>query len=94
MYLARYLHNGRLCYQIRRSLKTAEGYTHESLVELGMDPTAFIIYPGGNSFYIDESIEEALDALNVVRSEDALEDLFWPFVRPDIRDALESFKNR
>ena len=64
------------------------------LFDLGTDPGRFIVYPGGNSFYIHESIEERLNALNVNPEPHEVEDIFWRFLDPDIQRALEAFRNR
>jgi hypothetical protein len=52
------------------------------------------VYPGGNSFYIHESIQERLNSLNIYPKVDELEDIFWCFLDPDIRRSLETFRNR
>jgi hypothetical protein len=64
------------------------------LFDLGTDPARFIVYPGGNSFYIHESVEERLNALNVYPEHHEVEDIFWCFLDPDIQRALETFRNR
>jgi hypothetical protein len=63
-------------------------------MELGADPTRYIIYPGGNAFYIDEVIEDRLLELGAGESLDELEDIFWRFVQPEIRHVLEPFRCR
>ncbi|MEA3232279.1 MAG: J domain-containing protein [Thermodesulfobacteriota bacterium] len=69
-------------------------YHHRDLFELGFNPSEFIVYPGGNAYYIDEVVEERLDQLGVETQQDELDDLFWPYVKPRIRRAVESFRQR
>ncbi len=61
-------------------------------MDLGTNPEDFIEYPGGNSFYIGEDLQEALDAKGVEYSDDALEALFIPFLDPEIRRVVEMFE--
>ena len=94
MYLARHIINGRPHYSIRQSYQDDDNYLSRELFDLGPDPTDYIVYPGGNSFYIDEAVTDRFDAMNVNFEDDVLEDIFWPFVRPDIRRALDGFRRR
>ncbi|MFH1153950.1 MAG: J domain-containing protein [Pseudomonadota bacterium] len=97
MYIARHRRNRSLCYFIRRSLQVGGQYIHQELMSLGPDPARFVIYPGGNAFYIDETISQALKALedqSISVDSDTLEALFWPFIRPDIKRAVETFSSR
>jgi hypothetical protein len=64
------------------------------LIDLGPDPSRFLIYPGGNSFYIDETIEDRINTLGKKADPDKLEDIFWRFLRPEIKRALEPFRSR
>jgi hypothetical protein len=64
------------------------------LVDLGLDPGSYIIYPGGNSFYIDPVVEDRLLDIGARIDPDELEDIFWPFVHPEIRRVLEPFRTR
>jgi len=86
--------NGAACYYIRESYPEEGYFLSRDLIDLGPDPGRFIIYPGGNSFYIDEFIEDRIHKLGIKFDSDALEDIFWPFLRPDIRRALEPFRSR
>jgi hypothetical protein len=62
---------------------------------LGADPDRFfIIYPGGNSFYIDDVIEDRINDLGKKVDQDKLEDIFWRFLHPEIRRVLEPFRSR
>lgn len=94
MYVAQKKINGAACYYIRESYPEEGYFLSRDLIDLGPDPGRFIIYPGGNSFYIDEFIEDRIHKLGIKFDSDALEDIFWPFLRPDIRRALEPFRSR
>jgi hypothetical protein len=64
------------------------------LYDLGPDPGSFVIYPGGNSFYLDQDMVETIEqrGRNVQYTE--LENIFWPFVEFSIRRKLQGFHNR
>lgn len=94
MYLAQKKIKGRTHYAIRESYRQNRMFLSRDLFDLGTDPARFIVYPGGNSFYIHESIEEQLNALNIFPEHHEVEDIFWRFLDPEIRRALEIFRNR
>jgi hypothetical protein len=94
LYLASKKINGQLHYLIRESYQKKDVLLSRDLVELGTDPTQFIIYPGGNAFYIAEVIEDRLLELGAGEKLDELEDIFWRFVQPEIRRVLEPFRSR
>lgn len=94
MYLAQTTVNGQTHYSIRESYLHQNQFLSRNLFDIGTDPGQYIVYPGGNSFYIHESIEEQLNDLDVYPKDDELEDIFWRFLDPTIRRALETFRNR
>ena len=94
MYLAFEKINGKTHYFIRESYRLENQFLSRDLLELGLDPGGYIIYPGGNSFYIDQVVEERLSAKGASVDPDELEDIFWPFVQPEIRRVLEPFRAR
>ena len=94
MYLASKKINGELHYVIRETYQKEDVLLSRDLMELGADPAQFIIYPGGNAFYIDEKIEERLIELGAGDKLDKLENIFWRFIRPEIRRVLEPFRRR
>jgi hypothetical protein len=96
MYLARVKKNNRISYQIRQSVRDPHRRVliSRTLMQLGEDPGAYIVYPGGNAFYIREDVEEALERQQVSYAYDELEELFWPFVDPEIRFKLGPFMDR
>jgi hypothetical protein len=94
VYLARYQHQGRTRYAIRESYEAEDILRSRHLIDLGTDPGDHVRYPGGNAFYIHEAIEDQLRALGVAYDMDELDDIFWPFIHPDIRKAQAYFRRR
>jgi len=94
LYLAQTTVHGQTHYSIRESYLHQNRFLSRNLFDIGTDPAQYIVYPGGNSFYIHESIEEQLNDLEVYPKDDELEDIFWRFLDPAIRRALETFRNR
>lgn len=96
MYLAEHTIKGRKKYVIRISQYNPEVNCWQSrdLFDLGRSPGEFIEYPGGNAFYIKESVCEQLCDQGIVYDSYELEELFWPFIRRDIRQKIEPFHSR
>ena len=94
MYLAQKQIKGETFYFIRESYPTGDYFLSRDLIDLGPDPGRFIIYPGGNSFYIDEIIEDRIIGLGHKADPDRLEDIFWRFLHPEIRRVLAPFRSR
>jgi hypothetical protein len=94
MYLASVTEGGRRQYYIRESYLSGGVYRHRDLFALGRAPGRFIVYPGGNSFYVDETVEDAIRGRGIEASQEDLEAIFWPFVDPEIRYRLEPFRRQ
>jgi hypothetical protein len=94
MYLACTDDCGKRRYRIRESYRHEDGYRFRDLFDLGAEPDRFIVYPGGNAFYIEPEVEEGIAAYGGQAGADDIEDIFWPFLRPDIRSKLEPFRDR
>lgn len=94
MYLAREFNGHQARYYLRESYRDEHVYRHRELFDLGPDPSRFIIYPGGNAYYFSEHLEDALRAEGIPPPFDSLDDLLWPFLKPDIRRALAHFRGR
>ncbi|MDH3360606.1 MAG: J domain-containing protein [Desulfobulbaceae bacterium] len=94
MYLARIYKNQQVCFVLRHSFEEGGVLQSRDLFDLGDDPARFIIYPGGNSFYLSEEVEDALRLLGVVPGDDELENLMLPFVDPQIRYKVEPYMFR
>ena len=94
MYLAQITIKGRPHYFIRQSYRKDGSFLSRDLFDLGANPTKYIVYPGGNAFYIDEIVTNHLDALGIQANDEQLEDIFWRFLKPDIQRVLEPFRRR
>jgi hypothetical protein len=94
LYLAQKTVQGRPHYFIRQSYRKDNTFLSRDLFDLGTNPTRYIVYPGGNAFYIDEIVTDHLDAMGVQVNDEQLEDIFWRFLRPDIQRVLEPFRRR
>ncbi|MBU4463091.1 MAG: J domain-containing protein [Proteobacteria bacterium] len=91
MYLALKTIKGKTRYFIRESYRDGACLRSRDLFDLGTDPSRYIIYPGGNAFYIDETVDDKLRTLSRNYSVDDLDDIFWRFLKPEIRAALEPY---
>ncbi len=79
-------------FYIRQSYQDDKGcWLTRDLFDLGPDPERYIIYEGTRGYYFHPDIEEALDSQGVEYSMDQLEEIFWPFLDPDIRRVIENF---
>jgi len=94
VYLAHKNIKGVAHYSIRESYRDGGHFLSRELVDLGAHPEEYIIYPGGNAFYIDPMIEDQLDQLGVIPQANDLEDIFWRFLDPTVQRALEYFRHR
>jgi hypothetical protein len=93
VYLAEQTIRGRKYYIIRDSLYNPGSNCWQSrdLFDLGRSPWEYIQYPGGNAFYIEECVNERLAAMGVQYDICELEELFWRFIRKEIRQKIEPF---
>lgn len=94
MYIAATNQKRGIRFFLRESCRSGSRLTFRDLADLGDNPGAMIKYPGGNAFYFDEDLEYQLTRAGVTVDDDHLEDLFWPWLRPDIRRAVETFRGR
>ena len=94
MYLRRTKVGSAYQYILRDSHWDNGSYRHRDLFALGSDPGAFIHYPGGNGFYFSYELEEALQQEGAEYSQDDLEEVFLPFLKPHIRRLIETFHSR
>ncbi len=88
MFISKEEKKGQIHYKLCESTIEDGRLVNKVLYDLGTDPSSFIHYPGGNSYYIDESIELTLIEKGYEVDTFALEQLFWPFVDPRLRRVL------
>ena len=94
IYIARTNRIGNSRFYLRESYQKDGCYYSRDLFDMGDDPRRFIVYPGGNAYYVHESVEDLLDAGGVCYDYDELENIFWPYVKPTIQRAVGSFRHR
>jgi len=94
LYLAQKKIKNETHYFIRESYRHKDIFLSRDLFYLGTDPARYIVYPGGNSFYIDTIIEDQLDDQGITPDSEELEDIFWRFLNPEIQRTLEHFRRR
>nr|WP_320193334.1 J domain-containing protein [uncultured Desulfobacter sp.] len=94
MYLAKVKKNRQATYILRESIKQGEQMVARDIFDLGPCPGAWIDYPGGNAWYLNPDLESRISTLAETFDSDQFEDLFWPFIRPDIRRATQTFRQR
>ena len=91
MYLARLQTKEDIRYIIRHSYADQGHFKSRDLFDLGSDPTRFIHYPGGNSYYFDPRIEESIQEKGVELASDDLDRLFFNFLEPEIQRVISGF---
>ncbi len=94
MYMAVIKTRDKITYTLRESVPSGKKLIHRDLFDLGPSPGAWIHYPGGNAWYVDENLEEVVYKASRDFDPDDLEEVFWPWVREDIRRAVDIFRNR
>ncbi len=82
MYLAQKIINKKIHYIIRESYWDEKYFISRDSFDLGSNPAKYIIYPGGNAYYIDEKVENRLNSLGVKPDFDELDNIFWRFLKP------------
>lgn len=85
MYLARNRTVAGPRYSLRESVQTKGRFQYRELYDLGMDPSRFIVYPGGNSFHFDQEMVQDLIDQGVSDVDRELELIFMPWLDPEIQ---------
>lgn len=93
MYLARTDKNTSSVYSLRESYPADGTLQSREIFTLGTDPGQFIKYPGGNAYYFDELLVEALEEQGVTDVDGCLDDLLWNFLKPEIRSIIGHFSH-
>jgi len=93
LYLARTYKNASSVYSFRKSYLADGTLQSREIFTLGTDPGQFIKYPGGNAYYFDELLVEALEKQGVTDVDSCLDDLLWDFLKPEIRKIVGHFSH-
>ncbi len=95
MYLARKRKKGVLHYAIRETYEDGDCLRSRHLFDLGTDPGRYVVYPGGNAYYVHEEVEDTVRSLGPEGPVyEQLEQIFWFFLKPEIKHAVEHFRHR
>ncbi len=77
---------------LRQSYQDRDGtWLSRDLFDLGQDPEQFIQYVGERAFYISPELEQALSEMDVDYEYRELEQIFWPFIDPFIKQTIDAF---
>lgn len=94
MYLARWRKKGEINYTIRQSYFEGGKIKSRDVYQLGTDPASHIVYVGGNGYYYDDEIQEALDNAGLQMDQNDLDELFFEFLTPRIQRVIHGFDRR
>jgi hypothetical protein len=94
MYIAIIKTNQGTRYRLKHSVCQDGVWLARDILDLGDDPGAYLVYPGGNAFYVSEDVQDAVLKKRSDLDYDLLEDIFWPFVRGDIRLKIGPIRDR
>jgi len=81
-------------YALRESYRRGDVFYSREVAELGPDPGRCLVYPDESSFHLDEEFLRRLRERGVSASYTELEELFFPFVDPYIKNRLQPFCQR
>ncbi|WP_157469912.1 hypothetical protein [Desulfobulbus elongatus] len=81
-------------YVLRESYRSGDVLCSREVAELGPDPGRCIVYTGESSFHLDEDFLRRLRERGVTTPYAELEDLFFPFVDPYIKNRQQPFRQR
>ncbi len=92
MYLAMERDREGVRFFLRHSMKSREGvWISQDIMDLGRDPEEFVEYIDERIFLISPLVEEALDDKGVEYDYEDLEEIFWPFIDPYIKQRIDDF---
>ncbi len=77
---------------LRHSVKDKGGqWISQDIFDLGRDPEEYVEYIDERVFLISPEVEDALYEKGVEYEYEELEEIFWPFIDPYIRQTIEDF---
>jgi hypothetical protein len=94
MYFAKIEEGGKQKYIIRKSYFDSElgCYNHRLVFDLGKDPGRFVERYDDNSFWFNESLEDAAAGECEIDPSPVLEDLLWTFLSAEDRQKILQFR--
>lgn len=81
-------------FVLRETVRSGSLLFSRDLIDLGPDPGAIFIYDDDSSFRIDETLLQRLRDLGVRTTDAEVEELFFPFLDPYLRQRLQPFRSR
>ncbi len=94
IYLAKQRKDRQTLYFLRETIPDDTHSGFQEICSLGPKPGAWIDYPGGNAWHVCPDLVHRISRKARQLDPEVLEDLFWPFVRSDIRQATAHFRER
>lgn len=94
MYIAKQTLRGVTEFTIRESYLDRGIYRHRDLMALGPDPSIYVHYPMGRSYYIDDAVTEKLCEALKSFDYDELESIFWPYINPAVKRRYEFARSK
>ncbi|MEJ5349477.1 MAG: J domain-containing protein [Desulfosoma sp.] len=91
LYIRRLWEGGHTHYVLKESYWNGSCFATRSILDLGTDPTEYIVYTGGNGFYFSDAVEEAFARLGLEPETEDLEKAFLLYLDPHIRRIIENF---
>lgn len=93
MYISKREVNGTFHYFVCQSYRDEqEELKSRTLFDLGESPSHYIVYPGGNSYYIHEEVELSILDQGIEVDTFELQDLFWPFLDYQLKRVLRRIR--
>ena len=81
-------------FVLRETVRSGELLLCRDLIDLGPDPGTIFLYDDDASFRIDETLLQRLRDLGVQTTDAEVEELFFPFLDPYLRQRLQPFRSR
>ncbi len=97
LYLARDVLGSKPRFSLRQTFwkDNPTALRYREIFDLGQNPQDFIIYrDDDNGYSIDTKVVDQIAPFITGDADEMVEELLWPFVRPDIRLKLEPFMRR
>ena len=81
-------------FVLRQSYLQGGVFHSRDILDLGGDPGQVFIYDDDTSYHLDETFLDTLQTLGVTVEETQIEDLFYPYLAPYIKNRQQPFRSR